>query len=444
MTTAVHPLRDRNGLSLQPIAPIEQTASTRTERFLTGVILFYASGAVGPPLFGGNSPTDPAPIRPLELCIKIAFYCVACALISYNLRPWLRGVWNIKWVLLPVALCLASIAWSQFPGLTVRGSAVLTASTLFGVYVGVRYSVREQLNILAWVLGVGIWMSFAFVIILPDYGINHDVTPGAWQGAFAQKNNFAQIMVLAILVFGFWRPESRSWVRWVAVCVSAALLLLSRSATGIVVCVAILSAIPLFKLIRGRFTVVIPLAIGACLVLVSILLVASANSDAVLGLLHRSPDLTGRTELWSAVLYSISKRPWLGFGFSAFWEGMKGESETVLDAVGWNAWYSHDGFLDVLVQIGVAGLALWIVGYIILWRRAIRFAAKSAGTAALWLCTYLLFILLYNITEGSILSQNGIYWILYIAVASSLYPLSRQPERRTMNRPAVECEPGAY
>ena len=39
---------------------------------------------------------------------------------------------------------------------------------------------------------------------------------------------------------------------------------------------------------------------------------------------------------------------------------------------------------------------------------------------AIWLCTYLAFILFYNLTEGPVLSQNNISWVLYVSTAVSL------------------------
>lgn len=444
MTARVDYLRRLGAVRLPSVVSVGHLEASSLERFFTAVILFYTSGAIGPPLLGGNSPLDPAPIRPLELGIKLLFYCIAFGLMLFNWRSCVCGMWNIKWVLTAVALCVASVAWSQFPTLTMRGSAVLVGTTLFGIYVGVRYSVREQLDILAWVIGAGIVMSLVFVIWLPSYGVNRDVTAGAWQGAFAQKNNLGQVMVLGILVFAFWQISRRSWVRWLAISASVTMLLLSRSATGVVVCIITLLAIPLYKLVRARITLVIPLGIGLCVFVFGLVLVASANSGELLRLLHRGRDLTGRTELWTAVLYSISKRPWLGYGFSAFWEGMKGESETVLEAVGWSAWYSHDGFLDVLVQVGIVGLVLWVGGYLILWWRAIAFAARSTGPAALWLCTYLLFMMIYNVTEGSILSQNGIYWVLYIATAASLYPLKNRARKMMTTQIPVMRKARAY
>jgi O-antigen ligase len=74
-----------------------------------------------------------------------------------------------------------------------------------------------------------------------------------------------------------------------------------------------------------------------------------------------------------------------------------------------------------MVQLGVLGLVTYAAGYLILWRRALAVLSRTSGPAPLWLCTYLVLMLFYNITEGYILVQNSIYWVLYISTAVSLY-----------------------
>jgi O-antigen ligase len=88
------------------------------------------------------------------------------------------------------------------------------------------------------------------------------------------------------------------------------------------------------------------------------------------------------------------------------------------------AGYSHNGFFDLLLQEGILGMFAFVTGYLILWRRALAFLSRTTGPAPLWLCTYLIFLLLYNITEGSILEQNNLLWILYVATAVNLFAIT--------------------
>ena len=88
------------------------------------------------------------------------------------------------------------------------------------------------------------------------------------------------------------------------------------------------------------------------------------------------------------------------------------------------AGYAHNGFLDITLQLGVLGLATFAIGYLVLWWRALRLLSDTTESAPLWLCTFLMFTILYNLTEGTILMQNDLYWVLYISTAAGLSPPS--------------------
>ena len=98
----------------------------------------------------------------------------------------------------------------------------------------------------------------------------------------------------------------------------------------------------------------------------------------MLQLLHRDEGLTGRLNLWNAVLLAISKRLWLGYGFNAFWQGMKGESGYVLTAVGWAPKYAHNGFLDLVLDLGLLGLLVFAIGYLSVLAAGDYFCHESA------------------------------------------------------------------
>ncbi len=114
------------------------------------------------------------------------------------------------------------------------------------------------------------------------------------------------------------------------------------------------------------------------------------------------------------------KHPWLGYGFKGFWQGMQGESANLLQAVGWPALHSHNGFLDLALDLGILGVATFAIGYLVFLRRAIEIAGKVRGSVPVWLCTYLAFMFFYNLSESSILVENNICWVLYTATAVSL------------------------
>lgn len=395
---------------------------TRGEQVFSVVMLFYTTSAVLPFFVGEGDPLSPRQTAPIDLAIKTALYSVAFCFIAIRWRSVIEGARNIKWLVALVVFAVASTAWSQDPSFTFRTSVSLAATTAFGVYFGARYTVPQQLRLLAWTCFLVVSLSLFFAIVLPKYGIHQDAQ-GAWQGAFLYKNWLAKAMVLAVAVFIFVRPKRFHSLRWLGVVASVALLFLSRSATGLIVCVAIIATLVLCRLVGARNVITVPFfALG--LVFVGLLLFQNLTVAGVVQAVGRSPDLTGRTELWSAVLLSIFRRPWLGYGFSEFWLGMHGESASVLQTIEWLPGSAHNGFLDVMLQLGALGLITFCAGYLVFCRRALGFVSRVPGSVSAWLCTYLLFVLLYNLTESSLLMQHSIYWVLYTSTAVSLSPVS--------------------
>ena len=69
----------------------------------------------------------------------------------------------------------------------------------------------------------------------------------------------------------------------------------------------------------------------------------------------------GRTDIWVLVMRSIAKRPLLGYGYYAFWQGLKGESGNIIVAAHWVFGYAHNGVLEIWLQLGLVGTALSFV-----------------------------------------------------------------------------------
>jgi len=390
------------------------------EKIFAVAMLFYLTGALFPFLGGDQVGYVRLEGNLFDFAVQFAFYAVAFVFIVNHWRVVVEGVKSVKWIVVLLLIAIASTAWSQDPFFTLRRSIVLLATTAFGVYFGSRFTVPQQLRLLAWTCALVVLASFAVAIVLPRYGVDHHLHPGDWQGAFVQKNGLARIMVLAVMVFYFARPSVGRTARWIGMASAFTLLVLSRSLTGAIVFALICATVPLYHLLRTKITFSVPLMIAIAVAAAGSALVIASSRNDVLQLVNRSPTLTGRTDLWSAVLTSIQKRPWFGYGFNAFWQGMQGESATVFEALGWAPAHAHNGFLDLALDLGLVGVAAFVIGYIGFLRRAVDAIGKVRGSVPLWLCTYLAFMLFYNLSESSILVQNNICWTLYTATAVSL------------------------
>ncbi|MGO8815490.1 MAG: O-antigen ligase family protein [Terriglobia bacterium] len=389
------------------------------EKMFVVAMLFYSTRAILPFILGNTGDIAREEGNPLAFAVQTAFYLVAFSFIARQWRTVLRGAWNAKWILLLAFVALISTVWSQHPLLTLRRSAVMLGTTAFGIYFGSRFTVPQQLRLVGCACALIVFTSFFMAIFLPHYGIDHDRCVGTWRGAFTHKNTLAGAMVLSVLVFYFARPPAYRWVRWLGITGALCLLVLSHSATGVVVFTIMVLIHPLYRLVHSKLTVAIPISIVVGIAAVGSGFLLCAILPSLLGVLQRDPTLTGRTELWRAILLVIARRPWLGYGFNAFWM-TDGASATVVQHVDWFVMGGHNGFLDVTIDLGILGLSILVAGYVVLWRRALHLARKTTGVIPTWLCTYLAFIFFSNLTESTILHQNNIFWILYTATAVSI------------------------
>jgi O-antigen ligase len=392
-----------------------------SEKIFVIAMLFYATGAILPFFFETDGVPTPNEPNPVLFAVQFGFYAIAFWFIAIHWRTVLDGALRVKWILCLSLIAVCSTAWSQDPELTARRSIVLVATTAFGIYFGSRFTVPQQLRLLAWTSTLVVISSFAIAIFLPHYGVDHFYHRGDWQGAFHQKNMLGRSMVLAALVFHFVRSSLGRTLRWAGIAGALILLVLSRSLTGAIALMAILGAMVLCGIIRARLKVAIPMVVTVALVGMTSTALFFIFQDKVFQILHRGSNLSGRTELWGAVTRAIMIHPLLGYGFDAFWKGMEGESATIWLTVHWIVLHSHCGFLDLLLNLGALGLAVFVIGYVDLWWRAVRLLRDTPGSVPVWLCAYLAFMFFYNLSESSILAEDNIFWILYTAAAVRLF-----------------------
>jgi O-antigen ligase len=142
-------------------------------------------------------------------------------------------------------------------------------------------------------------------------------------------------------------------------------------------------------------------------------------SEPVFTMLGRDPTLTGRTDIWSAVLHSGSERPWLGYGYNAFWQEWNGPSAAVLTEIGWEAPNSHNGLLDLWLELGFAGVGALLIGLISAARAGLLSARRAPTIAGLWPLVFLSYLVLINVSMSVLLRPHSLSWILYVALLGS-------------------------
>src|SRR5690606_21354638 len=86
-----------------------------------------------------------------------------------------------------------------------------------------------------------------------------------------------------------------------------------------------------------------------------ILYVFITEPALVLKALGKDPSLTGRTDIWAALMRRVADQPWTGFGYQAFWGRDSIPAEFVRRETQWPVPSAHNGWIDLLVQLGWPG-----------------------------------------------------------------------------------------
>lgn len=378
-------------------------------------LLLYPSGTLGS--------YDPVEGNPVSQLMWLGIYGITFVLI---LRRWRQFVYIVtvdKFLLALVGITLCSILWSAAPEITFRRNVALAGTTMIGVYLAMRYSLSELLRLLAWAMGLAALLSLAFAVALPSYGIDNHSVGADWQGIYGGgKNVLGRNMSLGALAFLLLALSVRRyrWLAWAGLGVSLVVLLASDSVTSWITLVVVTSLLLPYASLRWRYTLAIPCLLTALAVTGIAAVWLRGNADDLLAAFGRDPTLTGRTDIWPAVLEMIWERPWLGYGYGGFWLGWDGESANIWHWTSHQSVHAHNGFLEVWLSLGLLGLSTFVLGFLVTVGRAISWARITKSADGLWPLAYLTFMLLYNVTEVSILVRNSIFWILYVVIVVAM------------------------
>lgn len=350
---------------------------------------------------------------PLTRNVLLVGYSVSL-LLGARFAPGLLFLLRRSFLLVALLFwALLSTFWSEAPEVTFRkGIAIVLATSLAFILV-IRFNFRDFIHLMSWAFLIVLGASLLAVVVMPEIAIVSEPRGEPWRGVFVQKNILGNVALLGSLVFT-WQVfvEKRLKGLWLTSLFLALFLLYkSDSRTTQVVLLALLSWIGTLWLARRVRRVWPAVLAGLILVVGSIGVTLLSNLEAISTLTGRDLTLTGRVPLWEIVWSYIQERPLLGYGFGSFWLAETyGLSVSAL--AGWEVPHSHNGFLDLWLELGVVGLALGVfllLTSLVFWFRAYL---KTGLLEALFWATMGGFFILYNFSESGFLKTNNVLWLL--------------------------------
>jgi O-antigen ligase len=365
--------------------------------------------------------------------VSLAIYMSAFGLYLVRGIPvWFFRLLARAWPLVAITLLMiVSTLWSQAPPATFRRSVALVLGTIFAAYLAGRYDFKAAFRLIA--IGFVVFVVFGFLAAgIPSVGITQggDYT-GAWRGMTGNKNDFGRTIAQATALLAVGGAIGLVPWRRIALAAAAAafvLLILSNSATSFV---AAFAAVGLgtfvFVLLGGRIAGYglrpeLRWVVGILAVIGGIVFVTEIW-PLFLEAIGRDPTLTGRTKLWRWAL-ALDTRPWLGSGYRAFW--IDANTKYFFESFAWNKdadgnlsdsfagpTHAHSGYVDLWLQNGAVGCALYAILLIVGFAYAARAIRRGEWQVGLFFCVIFVLLHVLAISGTSILQQSEELWFLF-------------------------------
>lgn len=395
--------------------------------FVVALIIFY-SGALADFI-----PDDHFASQLKEVIAYTVFLITITLLLHYHKSTiYLITKQPLIWLLL--ALITFSPAWSHIPKETLNDIIPMIRVTTFALYLAVCFSLKEQIRLFTLAFMIAAMLSLLFAIALPQYGVvgmgfisnmEDIVHTGTWRGIYVHKTMLGTTMALGVLscTYCFFDRDNFSKLAVLGLGLCVLMLIASTTTGALVFLVFVAVLVPFYRALRLHMKLIIPLYSFFLLVGGIVLTSGLIAAEQFLTSIGKDVTLTGRTIYWPLMLNKILERPWLGYGYKAFWHGgWKGEVADVWQflAVGNEPPHAHNGYLNLWFDIGIIGVLIFFIGFVFNYLKAIHFVRITKSVEGFFPVTFLTFWILVNLTE-SFLVEPAIYWVIYVSIALSMY-----------------------
>ncbi len=366
----------------------------------------------------------------LAVLFGITGILLATAVKPERLLAALKAAWPL---LLLLALCALSTAWSLKPSSTARSAVHVGGLLMAAVALA---SLVDWRGLFTGLSGALVVIAAISVLTIPFGGLMQDLHTDQLRGPFTEKNEAGQVYALGMITCAtaaILTPYARPlWIS--GALASLGLLLLSGSGTALIAGIAGLVTLAGMEIARRspvRLIILVWIAVALALLAGLALAVTRPDLAAAIG---KDGTLTGRTEIWSATLRHMDGVFWRGHGYEAFWTDASIPRAWVWDQVGFEVHHAHNAWLETLVGVGLAGCVLlaWA-----LLRGAgmgiVGFLASRPGRFAL---PVIVFIAIAGLTECVFSGPDGLAWFVFLTLSTKLAMGPRAP---AMARPRPVC-----
>jgi exopolysaccharide production protein ExoQ len=334
-----------------------------------------------------------------------------------------------------VVLASLSLMWSIEPAITLR--RIIRLYIIIGVsiaFASAGWQPRRFEKALRWVLSLLLAASAIFCYWNPELAIHHEQSAeliNAWHGITTGKNVLGSLAGCAFILWlhGLVTGETGRMSALANMALAGLCLIMCRSSTSLMSTVFATFFVILLLRPPGSTRRLMPYVIGFFAVAVLVYALAVLNILPGLSVILNpistitGKDLTfsGRTNIWYVLKLHIRQHPLLGTGYGAYWIGPVPSSPSY-DMVRQLYFYpteGHNGYLDVINDLGYIGGACLLAYFIVYLRQGLALMRLEKARGALYLA--LIFrAFLADMSESHWFSVTSIDFVIFTLATFSL------------------------
>lgn len=335
-----------------------------------------------------------------------------------------------------VGLAIASVTWSIEPTLSSRRIVRMLTFVLVAIaFVLMAWHARRYQTVLRPILTIMLLGSIVFGLLFPDLAIHPETSAeliGAWRGLANHKNGLGALAGFALIFwFHAWLTrEVKTLPALAGLGIAGACLALSRSSTAMAATGFVLLFLLLILRTPNGLRPYMPYIVA--IFLIGLVLYALAILDLIPGqrlllspvttLTGKDMTFTGRTGIWAILSEHIRSSPFFGSGYGAYWAGPVADSPSYEFIRRMRAFYpgsAHNGYLEILNDLGWAGLIClfaYMINYVV---QSLRLLLVDRNQAALYLAL-LVQQALTNLSETHWFSVLSIDFVIMALATTAL------------------------
>ena len=354
------------------------------------------------------------------------FFCLLIGVIILSNRKfnWFEAIKENKFLVFILGYLLLSGLSSDIPFISFKRWSREIITVVMAFMLRTENNPREAVfSIFRRIVYICIPFSYILINYFGDFGRIYVHNEGLlmWTGVAMHKNSLAQLCIISftIIVFNLNKKRNLNKTKKIAYLLISELIIfiitiwlllgpyhsLTYSATSsitlivwsLIFCFISLNKSHLsFSNKAGLISIVFFLFIyGTYTPIVGKLSLVDISE-----MVGRSETITGRDAIWKILVPLAMNKPMFGYGFGGFWTTNMRELATVIQ--------SHNGYLDIVLNIGFIGLFLFLLFFVNMGLIAVKEIEKNFYFGAYISC-FLIVVLVHNIAESSIASFTSLF-----------------------------------